>query len=613
MGRTLFPKRGDVHLIKGSKRLRAFREEWTGSKILELLKENNGRMLITWEVGVGKSYNIDAVIKEAIEGGHYDLVMAFFPTRRLIDERAWIKSPPPGYKITNLRPRPKKKCGVTRNQKWEDYEERGLAALGKEEICSLCPKKKQCFWPTQFGKNLRGSQVIFATQTYLEMAPNFADELKAWSQAERALVLLDENDFAAKRFRRDISRRNLKNFLGVLKTTTPEPEDEGNHRQWIYMTSLLLNARTKDLKSNDWVMPPLLKGWALTIQGKGVEIYGGEFQFIAYDLQQFGNSRISTREITREKDLSYAVRPVLNSDFIIYSGTAHPEFLQFRLGKDFAAPFADYRFRHPKTRWYNVASRLGTRKYFKTNLPQILDFFAQLTASRIREGKRVVLVVKQRFLEICAEEMEIRLKKAGIKGVKVIPNPKKRQLRNPNVVPIINYGVIGTNVYKKFHCAFCISSYYVNEEIVDFILQDVSPSYQAVETNIITKEGPPRRREVEVDQKYRFSDINKLSQMALSQQEMDKVIQAVGRVRPFTKPREIITFQCAENPRFSYDEEFERIEQAREFFGIETMRKRDQDKNTTRIQRCKEQGLTQMETANRLDLSLSTVKRRWHG
>ena len=612
MARTLFPKRDDVHLIKGRKNLRAFRKEWTGSKILDLLKENNGRMLITWEVGVGKSCNIDAVIREAVEGGHHDLVMAFFPTRRLINERAWIKSPPPGYKITNLRPRPVDDCGTTRNRKWKKYETRGLAALGREEICAVCPKKKECFWPTQFGKALRESDVIFATQAYLEIAPNFTDELKDWCQADRILVLLDENDFAAKPFRREISRRNLENFLDVLKTTTPKPEDQENHEQWVDMTSLLLKARTKDLKSNDWVMPPLLKGWALTIQEKGVELHGDEFRFIAYELEQFSKSRISTREITREKDLSYAVRPVLNSDFIIYSGTAHPEFLQFRLGKEFAAPFADYRFRHSKTRWYNIASRLGTRKYFKANSPQIFDFFAQLTALRIREGKRVVLIVKQRFLELCAQEMETRLKKAGIKGVKVIPNPKKRQLKNPKIIPIINYGVIGTNLYKKFQCAFCLSSYYVNEEIVNDILQDITPSYQEVAINITTG-GSPRRRKVEVDRKYRFSDINKLSQMALSQQEMDKVIQAVGRVRPFTKPREIITFQCAENPRFPYDDEFETMGQARDFFGIEPPRKRDQDENTAQIQECKDQGLTQMETAKRLNLSLSTVKRRWHG
>ena len=310
-----------TQLIEGKKNLRAFREYWDGPKILDLLKENDGRMIITWAVGVGKSWNIDAVIKEAIEGGRYDLVMAFFPVRRLINERAWIKSPPFGLKIVNLKPRPKKKCGRERNQKWAIYETQGLGLLGRKVICSECPNRKICVWPEQFGKTLINTDVIFATQAYLEIAPNFTSELKKWCQASRALVLLDEDTFAVKPFRHFISKKEIKDFHDVLKVARPDTNKK-SHDRWIYLTGLLLKARTKDLRCDEWHMPSISLKWSAIIQETGVEIKGEGFRFIASDLTQFGKSVLSTREKTPGGDISFAVSPFLNTDFIIYSGTA---------------------------------------------------------------------------------------------------------------------------------------------------------------------------------------------------------------------------------------------------------------------------------------------------
>ena len=62
--------------------------------------------------------------------------------------------------------------------------------------------------------------------------------------------------------------------------------------------------------------------------------------------------------------------------------------------------------------------------------------------------------------------------------------------------------------------------------------------------------------------------MDRLAQYALDQQELDVVLQAVGRVRPYTRPREVITFQCAAHPQLDYDREFNSIEEARQFFGI---------------------------------------------
>ncbi len=85
-------------LVSGEQDLAVFRRHWNGVRVLDLLTQSGGKLRIDWQVGVGKSYNIDQVIEHAIVEHCYDLVVALFPTRQLINERAWIKTPPKGIK-----------------------------------------------------------------------------------------------------------------------------------------------------------------------------------------------------------------------------------------------------------------------------------------------------------------------------------------------------------------------------------------------------------------------------------------------------------------------------------------------------------------------------------
>ena len=97
-------------LIRGEEELSVFRARWTGERVLELLKQHGGRLLITWPIGVGKSRNIDDLTETSARSGSYDLVLALFPTRRILEERRWIQNPPDDVPIVNLRPRPRQRC-----------------------------------------------------------------------------------------------------------------------------------------------------------------------------------------------------------------------------------------------------------------------------------------------------------------------------------------------------------------------------------------------------------------------------------------------------------------------------------------------------------------------
>jgi len=600
-----------VPTIHGEEELIDFRREWTGARMLALVREHGGRLRVNWPIGVGKSHNIDAVIEAATREGNYDLVIALFPTRQLLQERRWVREPPLGVRVVSLQPRPRKRCGPDRDTEWRHFEQAGPGMLGRERICAPCPLRRDCPWPEQYGKRLRNAQVIYGTHAHLERSPNFITQLVHWAKASRALLLLDEVSFLMTSFRRRVSRDELTRFVDVLKGMTPEKQDR-QHEAWLYRSELLLRAGTDDLRHTDWWMPPVHPGWALAVQHCGWQVYGKAFTFLGYALRQFGQSPLGSRERDARGNISFAALPSLGCDFVLYSGTAHPELTQFRLGADFASPFDGYRFQHPGTTWYNIASRLGTLTYFPGNADQILDFFAGLVACRLREGRRPLLVAKKRFLRFCAKAMTDRLRALGIKGARIVTGRwRAADLARPHAVPLIGYGEVGTNLFEGFDCAYCLTGYYVTEHVVNAILQDVLASDGHLPIQITT-EGHPRRRVAGVVHPgHRVYDVHHLAQLALGQQEMDVVLQAVGRVRPYTRPREVITFQCADHPQLAYTREFQTLGEARQFFEVPHRRAREQQENIARIQSMKARGFTQSDIARELGVSIRTVKRYW--
>ncbi|HMD61623.1 MAG TPA: hypothetical protein VKG78_09335, partial [Opitutaceae bacterium] len=341
--------------ILGEEALAAFRAYWNGPRLLDLITEHGGA-LILWPIGVGKSCAIDRIIEAAVGSGRYDLVIALAPTRRVLEERAWIRTPPSGLKIVNLRPRPRPRCGDL-DRPWRHFEQAGMAALGRIELCGRCPRRSGCYWPGQYGAGLQGAQVIFATQAHLGRVPDFAAQLAGWTGAGRVLTLLDEIGFAATSFRRRVTRRDLALFADVLDAM-PSGREIAPDRDWGYLTHLLLRTSTADLRSPDWRFPFFSLKWALEVQARGWEAHGARFRFLGNDLQQFGRSPLDSRERHANGDLGYATPPAVRGDFALFSGTAVPEFVRFRLGRDLACPFVGYRFGHPGSRWFNIASRL---------------------------------------------------------------------------------------------------------------------------------------------------------------------------------------------------------------------------------------------------------------
>lgn len=596
--------------ISGESELEVFRKTWTGETILDLLPRHNGLLRVDWAIGVGKSCCLDQTIEAAIQSKQYDLVVALLPTRQLINERKWILEPSTNVRIVNLEPRPKERCGPL-NQLWNVFEKNGLGGLGRMKLCGKCRHRNECPWPGQFGKALKGVQVIFGTQAHLEYSPTFITQLIQWSQADRVLVLLDEVNFILKSFNRRIRQKDLQRFIEVLRTSKSGKWKSLNTK-WVYFCGLLLKAPTEDLRSNEWQVPRIPREWSIAIQKSGYELFGDKFRFLVFDLLHFSRSPLESRERGGNGDLLFSVPPLIRGDFIIFSGTAQQEFSRFRLGQDFGSPFESYRFEHPGTAWFNIASRLGMKRYFLKNCKQILDFFAELTARRIREGKRVLLVAKKCFAPFCAREIEKRLHGLGFSGIRIISKGwESADLTDPGTIPIISYGLIGTNIFQDFDCAYCLTGYYVTEESVNAILQDVLASDMNIPLRVYMEGRPLRRKAGVLHPHHKIYDIHRLAQLALDHLEMDVVLQGVGRVRPYTKPREVITFQCAGHPQLVYEKEFQSVGEARNFFGIPSLRDQKKNERRAKVLLGKDSGLSQKEVANALGCSVRTVKRYW--
>lgn len=596
-----------------STNLERFRKDWGGEAMLHRLKACGNKMLVNWPVGVGKSVNCDALIEAAVRSGEYDLVIVLCPTWAIIDERRWAREPPPDVQIGSLSPRPREACGQLDAQ-WREFETRQMSHLAKETLCQHCPVRRNCAWPDQTGSNhLRRLDVLFATQTHLEIDPAFLERIPRVGDKNRTLVILDEDTFVKVSLRRSIRHDELCRFHQSLVSAQDNVPDWVGHEAILQFVDAMMMAKTADLCSFDWRMPRFNHEWALPVQQAGWDAFGEDYRFLGYDLRQFCHSPLGSRWRDEHKEIHFSFSPLIDHDTVLYSGTAEPAFVKYRLGVEMSNAFEEYEFKHPDTRWLNIASRIGAARNFQKNSDQILDFFAALTAVRIREGKRVLLVAKKKLVPLCVQGMQSRLRALGIADAQVVTAFDGVDLSCPSVVPIINYGVIGINLFEHFDAAYCLTSYYVDDKLLNESLQEMLSRDRHIGVEITTAPTRPRRRVARATrQEDEIYDTAQVAQLALTALEMDPVLQAVGRVRPYTNAREIITFQCSAFPRQPYDHEFDTLEEARQFYGIQAAREAGKQVTIQRVQHAKGEDLTQQETAQQLGLGLRTVQRYWH-
>ena len=602
-------------VVSGPEALAQFRQGLTGPRAVEQLEQAGGRLLVTLPVGVGKTqYLIDIIRHTRAVDGPYDLVVVLVPRRDLLQEI--LQKLPPGLPHLVLEPRPRTRCGAL-DAPWREHEATNCGLLAREQLCRTCPRRQGCPWPGQYtGERLAGVGLVLATQQHLVLDPGFVGRLRQLTGAKRVLVLLDESDLLVRAARRAVGREDLLRFIAAQEAVLVGDETPTRAMlRWLELSRLVAQAPTDDLRGGHWHFPRVGVEWGVGVQQAGRDLAGPKFRFPAFDLVSFARSDPMSRERTDAGDLQFACPPDLGDDFIVFSGTVTPELARYRLDPDhrrpgLSSPFEGHRFEHPGTRWFNVNSVAGAAKYFPRNSPAILDFFAGKIARNIRDGRRTLLVARKRFLGPCADYLTRRLKRLGAGTVHVVTGAwDEADLADPRTLPLISYGISGVNRFEGHDCAYCLTGYYVSAATVAAAVQDLEATPDRFPVWIRNR-GNPARRVAHVDlPDDREALLPQLARWTLEQKEADVVVQAVGRVRPFTRPREVITFQVGVLPGVHYTLEFGSLDQARRHFGIPTRRQSEAEARAAAARRLKALGLTNRRIASRLGVSLSTVKR----
>jgi hypothetical protein len=304
----------------------------------------------------------------------------------------------------------------------------------------------------------------------------------------------------------------------------------------------------------------------------------------------------------------------LGKEFMVFSGSCAKELVRYRLDPNhrwppLSSPFENIEFSHPGTRWFNISSMAGAACYFNRNSSSILDFFAAKIARNINQGKRTLLIAKKRFRPYCAEHLTKRLREQGI-NVRIITGRWNRvNLDDPRTLPLINYGVSGVNRFQNFDAAYCLTGFYANEAVVARTIHDIDSSADRFPISIRSSHQPAcRRAHVELPDN-RVTILPVIAQGVLDQLEADAVVQAVGRVRPFTQPREIITFHAGQLPGVQYTLDFDNLRAAREYFGISTARTGRRNSRAEHAKQLEKAGVSVFEIACRLKRHTKTIRR----
>jgi hypothetical protein len=124
------------------------------------------------------------------------------------------------------------------------------------------------------------------------------------------------------------------------------------------------------------------------------------------------------------------------------------------------------------------------------------------------------------------------------------------------------------NSFESYESAYCVNSYYISPATLNNAVQEAFS--QADQVTLEIHSGSERiRRPVVVEGADSAGVIAKTAGFYLDKLELDPVVQALGRVRFVTKPREILVFQMADlRPQLCEHDVVESLAELRDLLGI---------------------------------------------
>lgn len=530
--------------------LRAFQQaELTPARMMGALAKDR-TVLLNLQPGGGKSTVLDDMLVEPATFAGDRLVVVLGPAWELLQERA-VFTRPAAVPVpwTALERRPSRLCGKRRDEAWRHHEQRNTIALGRARICSACPHMASgaCPWPERFSRtNLDGKRIVVATEAHLLAMPGFVHLIHERTGAGQVLVIVDEARISASKHEVLIERQQVELLRQAIRMTKALPANLA--ADWEFKLGLLADAiiagDDASMAGPGWDFGRDIERYAVELQDAGVS-HDPNFKNILPHLYALADARPWVRWCEPGTAVRFPVKPFLDAPMLILGANLQPAVLEHRWHLDRVAPlFADVRIVHTGTRFINIRDTRAMKTFFRRGQHvQILQFIAVLIFRNIAASKQTLLVASKEFKGFCADELKKHLAALGIDDVKfVVDHHATADLHDVRTIPIINYGTIGVNYLRHIDAAYCLNSYYVPSEAIAETVQDDRPGSQRVPLAIGRDEAGNRRVMIG-DLRHTNTDLAALADRYHFQMEIDPVVQAVSRVRPFNQPREIVTFQ----------------------------------------------------------------------
>jgi len=563
--------------------------------------------------GIGKSTLARMLIPVALDQSH-DFVILVVPTRALIAEL-----PPPEElglapdTVVILERRPQARCGSL-DAEWQSLEKSGCAALAKDRLCGICVHHTSCGWPEQIEQIVPGTRLVVLTEQYLCLNPTMIPSLITRTKATRPLVILDEALFLISPMTRRITRADLERFQAALGAAQVDHYlGQAAVTRWLQDIGFLLDDDV-DVDDLPRFWPTGLEHAVLAVQEAGQSLFGSDYHHLSHDLALL-NSRITTGQWRRDGVFEVAVRVDLGTAQAIVLGPyLEPELVEERLQRSVVVANPDHVFRHSGTRVVNIRDGVGSAKSLghAPHRNRVVDVFTALTMRNALMGKRTVLVARKRHLPAIRARVEELVAATGFPMVLVAAEDFMGANQcGPWEVPLINFGIVGVNSLKDFDAIYCIGAYNINAGHLNAVYQrDLPPDRR----HALRLRSVDRRRQVESADGSFTSRFHARRARALHRVlERRVVLQAVGRVRPFTSPTEVILFQQDDfHDVFGNVEVFDTLAAFRDAWQVPTAAEIARAALGEQMESIREDGATYREIARQFEVSTATVHKAIH-
>jgi hypothetical protein len=602
--------RRDINIID-ERQLDEFRAtELAPSSLYRCLSRDDRVLLVNLPPGIGKSHRAQRLLHYALAADH-DLVIYVAPTRAIIEELRGIDLLP-AESVVIPEPRPKNLCGSL-DAPWSALERNGCAALAKSTLCKGCShlggNGGTCSWPDQMDKIGESTKLVVLTEQYLHLNPLLIRTIRRKVGSRRRLVIFDEALFMTVSMVRRFSRVDLDRFRAALaEASTAVPYASAGIRKWIEGIDFLLDSNV-ELRDISRFWPGNLEHGVLAAQRAGTRLFGNDFRYLAPDLELL-NSVVTTGQWRDADTFEIAVRvDTTGCDVAVMAAYLEPEIVEERLQRPVKQLFQNRIFRHSATRIINIADPIGAARSLPhpDHFNRVVDFFLALLLRNVALGRRSVLVTKKRFLGAVKSRIERMSEALCIPVTCILPSSGRPfGYCSPTEVPVINYGIVGINSLQDFDALYCIGSYYGRADHLNNVYQQALPPESRMPIRLRTDRG--RRSVYAADGRFNTRFHARRATATHRMLERRIVLQAVGRIRPFTTPAKIILFQCDDfSAELGPIEECQTLAKARQVLKVPTSKQMRQSALGERIRARQAAGKSLRAIAAEIGIAVSTA------